>query len=87
MLKDSKQKTSEVKIDPEILILELSELYPEVVDFLIQEYEFHCVGCIMAGFESLRQGAEAHGIVGEDFDEMCKRINAIINAPKDPNKA
>jgi hypothetical protein len=78
MLKDKQKLT----IDPDILILELSELYPEVVDFLITEYEFHCIGCIMAGFESLRIGAEAHGISGKDFEEMLRRINELINQDK-----
>ena len=81
-------KTSKINIDPDILILELAELYPEVVEFLINEYEFHCVGCIMSGFESLRIGAQAHGIIGSDFDEMMTRIDALVNLPKtDQSKA
>ena len=68
-----------VKIDPDILIMELAETYPQVVDFLINEYEFHCVGCIMSGFESLRQGAQAHGIIGTDFDELITKIDELIN--------
>ena len=79
----SKQKTKKIVIDPDILIIELTELYPEVIDFLISEYEFHCIGCIMSGFETLRQGAQAHGIINKDFDEMISRMEAILN-PETP---
>ncbi len=72
------QAKTKVNIDPDILIMELAESYPQVVDFMINEYEFHCIGCIMSGFESLRQGAQAHGIIGSDFDEMMARIDALI---------
>lgn len=80
MAKTTKSKRKrKVHIDPDILIIELTELYPQVVDFLISEYEFHCIGCIMAGFETLRQGAQAHGIVDQDFDEMIARLDDLIN--------
>lgn len=67
------------QIDPDMLILEITETYPEVIDFLINEYEIHCMGCIMAGFETLRMGAAAHGITDNDFDEMIERVNELIN--------
>ena len=79
----AKRKTKQTKItvDPDILIIELTELYPQLVDFLIEEYEFHCIGCIMAGFETLRQGAQAHGIIDQNFAEMIARLEEILNAP------
>ncbi len=63
-----------------MMILEITELYPEVIDFLINEYEIHCAGCIMAGFETLRMGAAAHGIVEKDFEELIERVNKLINS-------
>jgi hybrid cluster-associated redox disulfide protein len=72
------KKQSKITIDPDILILELTEMYPQATDFLIREYEFHCIGCIMAGFETLRQGAEAHGIIGKDFDELIRRLEKYL---------
>lgn len=75
----SGSKKVQQKIDPDTMILEITELYPEVIDFLINEYEIHCAGCIMAGFETLRMGATAHGINDKDFDEMIERINQLIN--------
>jgi hybrid cluster-associated redox disulfide protein len=79
---ESSKKKGTIEIDPDMLIIDLTERYPLAVDFLISEYEFHCVGCIMAGFETLRQGAEAHGIVGDDFTQMIKRLeNYLKNGP------
>ncbi len=74
-----------VKIDENIKISELAEKYPEVVEFLVSEYGFHCIGCFVSEFETLREGAEVHGIIGEDFDEMILRIENIIDSQKDIN--
>lgn len=68
-----------VKIDPDTTISELAMNHPEVVDFLIHEYGFHCVGCFVSEFESLIEGAQVHGIIGEDFEEMISRAEDIIN--------
>jgi len=69
-----------VKIDPEIKISELAWSYPEVVDFLISEYGFHCIGCFVSEFETLIEGAQVHGIVGEDFEIMLRQVEDIINS-------
>lgn len=67
-----------VKIDPDILVADFAELYPEAVDYLITEYGFHCVGCYVSSFESLREGAAVHGIMGDDFSDMLKNTEALI---------
>lgn len=64
-------------IEPETLISEIAELYPEVVNFLIYEYGFHCVGCFASHFETFEQGAFVHGIVGEDFEELLSKSNEL----------
>lgn len=60
-------------------IQEIIDIYPEVVDFLIEEYEFHCMNCFLADFETLEAGAANHGIIEEDFEEMLFEINLLIN--------
>lgn len=69
-----------VKIDPNIKISELAMKHPEVVDFLISEYGFHCIGCFVSEFETLEEGAQVHGIINQDFEEMIKRAEDIINS-------
>ncbi len=82
-----KLKEQKKQIDPDMLIAEMAEMYPEVVNFLIYEYQFHCVGCFISQFETLRQGAQTHGIEGEDYDEMIEKINEIINSNEDTKTA
>lgn len=75
MKKNSKKK--KLKIPRDIIIEDLAEEYPEVVNFLIYEYGFHCVSCIVSGFERLEDGARVHGIEGDDFEEMLQIINEM----------
>lgn len=69
-----------IKIPKDIIILELQEKYPLAVEFLLNEYEFHCIGCVMASFETLEEGARAHGIEGKDFDKLLKQLEKIVNS-------
>lgn len=68
-----------IKVDPDIVISDLIEAYPEVAEFLIMEYAIHCVGCFANQFDTLRNGASIHGIDGEYFDEMMVGINDKVN--------
>ena len=65
-------------IKSDMLIAEIVEVYPEVIDYLVDEYEFHCVNCVLAGFETLEEGAMAHGIEGKDFKKMLLELNELI---------
>jgi hybrid cluster-associated redox disulfide protein len=66
------------KITSDMLIAEIVECYPEVIDYLVEEYEFHCVNCVLAGFETLEEGALAHGIEGKEFKKLLNNINALL---------
>jgi hydroxylamine reductase len=67
------------KITPEMTIQEIVEKHPDLVQVLISEYGFHCVGCFASQFETLGDGAIVHGIVDEDFEEMLKYLNELAN--------
>jgi len=54
---------------------EIVQKYPEAVPVLF-EHGLHCIGCHAAMYETLEQGAIAHGI---DVDKLLKKINKIIN--------
>lgn len=68
---------AEVKKD--INIRELVEKHPKSIAVLMK-YGFHCLGCVSAQFETLEQGAKAHGI---DVDEL---VNDINKAEKEEDK-
>ncbi|MBN1915642.1 DUF1858 domain-containing protein [Candidatus Dojkabacteria bacterium] len=65
------------KIKKNTIISELAEKYPEIVNFLACEYNFHCAGCSFAKFEELGNAAKVHGVEGKDFEEMLVIINEM----------
>ena len=71
------KKTSK-KITGTTLISEIIENYPLAADYLIDEYEFYCFNCLMAGFETLEEGCLVHGIEGKDFSDLLKEINKLV---------
>lgn len=67
-----------VQITSEMTIQEIVEYYPDLVDVLVSDYGFHCVGCFASQFETLGEGAEVHGIVEAEFDDMLSHLNSLI---------
>lgn len=61
---------------------ELSSTYPELVEVLVNDYGLHCVGCMAAAFETLEEGARAHGFSGKEIAKLVKRLNQIISKDK-----
>jgi len=59
------------KISKEMTFAELMELDSEAAGKLAEKGLF-CGGCPMAQFESIENGAKAHGV---DVDELMKELN------------
>ena len=57
----------------------LVDKYPKLADVLVNKYNLHCVGCFAAAFETLEQGAKAHGMSGKEIEEMVKKLNLEIS--------
>ncbi|MBC7247758.1 MAG: DUF1858 domain-containing protein [Actinobacteria bacterium] len=55
-------------------IQEVVEKNPETIR-VFMEHGLHCVGCAVARFENIEQGALAHGI---DVDALVKDLNAKV---------
>ena len=55
-------------------IIEAVQNHPEILQ-VFAEYGLGCVGCMAARFETLEQGAAAHGI---DIDELVTGLNKVI---------
>ena len=71
--------TDKFKVDPNILISDLTAAYPQVGEYLQLEYGFHCVGCFASEFDTLVEGAQLHGIIGADFAHMLSEVERIIS--------
>ena len=59
---------SEQKITKNMNIEEVIKKHPETVE-IFTKYGFHCIGCAAASFESIEDGAKAHGVTAEEIVE------------------
>ncbi|MBU1118128.1 DUF1858 domain-containing protein [Patescibacteria group bacterium] len=67
------------KITKNILILEIAERYPSLVEILLNKYGFHCIGCSLSAIETLGEGAMAHGLNKKETEEMVEELNEAAN--------
>ena len=56
-------------------IIEAVQNHPEIIE-VFAEYGLGCIGCMAAHFETIGQGAGAHGI---DVDALIEDINKVIS--------
>lgn len=63
------------KITKDMPITKIVGMYPETIA-VFSKYGLHCIGCVAAQFESLAEGAAAHGI---DVDKMVEDLNKTIS--------
>ena len=66
------------KITKNMKIEEIIKKYPETIE-VFARYGFHCIGCAAASFESIEDGAKAHGVT---VDEIVEDLNKIIKNDK-----
>ncbi|MEK7574149.1 MAG: DUF1858 domain-containing protein [Patescibacteria group bacterium] len=64
------------KITKIMTLGEVIEKYPKSVD-VFMKYGLHCIGCSVATWETIEQGATAHGIAGEKMDSLLEELNKI----------
>jgi hybrid cluster-associated redox disulfide protein len=61
-------------ITKDMTIQSVVESNPETIQVFL-EHGLHCIGCSVARFENIEQGAMAHGI---DIDALIKDLNANV---------
>lgn len=59
------------KITKDMLIGEVVKKYPKTVNVMM-DYGLQCVGCHVAAWETVEQGAQSHGI---NVDKMVREMN------------
>jgi len=64
----------EDKIKRDMTIQEVVSNYPETINVFIQ-HGLGCIGCHVAAFENLEQGAMAHGV---NVDDLMRDLNAVV---------
>ena len=65
-------------ITKEMPIGDVVRAHPETIE-VFSKHGLHCIGCAVAAFESIAEGASVHGI---DIDALVADLNTAIAADK-----
>jgi hybrid cluster-associated redox disulfide protein len=60
------------------LMAEIIRRFPQAAKVLISEYGLHCVGCGMAGYETLEAGLTVHGFSKKEMNKIVKKLNQML---------
>ena len=71
-------KKSSNKITKDMAIGDVVSKYPKTIEAFFK-HGLHCVGCAVAAFENIEQGAKAHGI---DVKKLVEDLNKAIKKKK-----
>lgn len=66
------------KITGKTKLVEVIQKHPETFQ-VFQDYGIHCIGCAMAAFETVEEGATAHGI---DVKKFLEDLNKAVKKKK-----
>lgn len=72
-----KKIKSKDKITKDMTFQQVIEKYPNSVDVMLN-YGLHCIGCHVASWETIEQGAAAHGLKKKDIEKMLDEMNKKI---------
>lgn len=64
-----------LKVNKDMTFKEVLDMGPRVVQVFVK-YNMGCVGCAAAKFESIEQGAKAHGV---NLDDLLRDLNEALN--------
>ncbi len=67
-----------MKITAEMSVLDIMNICPPS-QYLLMEYGLHCIGCAMAGDESLEAGLLAHGFTEKEIAALVEELNNLQN--------
>ncbi len=76
--KTIKKKVVKAKISKDMTISKVVAKYPETIEVFL-EHGMGCLGCGIAQFETIEQGATAHGI---DLKKLMDALNKMISKKK-----
>ena len=65
------------KITKDMNLSDLISKYPEAAMVMVK-YGLHCIGCHLAAWETIEEGAKSHGISGKKLEEMLKEMNLSL---------
>ena len=63
-----------MKIDADMLIADILAMNPEMATVLMNK-GMHCIHCVAAAGESLREACYVHGMSDEGLEELVAQLN------------
>ena len=81
--KKVKKKSKKLMITQGMTLSEVVSKHPETIEVFL-EHGMGCFGCGIAQFETVKQGAEAHGIDGK---KLINALNKAVSKKKNYAKA
>ena len=69
------------KVDKNMTLGEVVQKYPKSAEIMMK-YGLHCIGCHVAAWETIEQGAQVHGMDRKEVDKMVEEINSAISKDK-----
>ncbi|MEW6062759.1 MAG: DUF1858 domain-containing protein [Nanoarchaeota archaeon] len=66
-----------MKVTKKTNINKLIEKYPKAARIMFK-HGLHCVGCYVAAFETIEQGARAHGMDKKTVGKMLRELNRTV---------
>jgi hybrid cluster-associated redox disulfide protein len=67
-------------------IAEIIKKYPSAQSTFI-DYGLHCVGCFASEFDTIEQGAKAHGFDDSTIKELVKDLNEFTKEKLESSKS
>ena len=75
---DGKEKEA---ITKDMTLGDVVSRYPEAAMVMVK-YGLLCIGCHVAAWESIEDGARSHGISGKDLKRMLEEMNRAVREHK-----
>ena len=73
------QTKKQFKITRDVPIIEITERFPTLADYLVDEYGFHCIGCPLSYMETLGDGMMVHGLDETEQDGLLRKLNEMAS--------
>ncbi len=68
-------------INKSMTLGEVVEKFPESAEVMMN-YGLHCIGCHVASWETIEQGALGHGMGEKEIEKMVNEMNERISSRK-----
>ncbi|MEM4268312.1 MAG: DUF1858 domain-containing protein [Candidatus Woesearchaeota archaeon] len=74
---NNEKKKDTMVITRKMTLGEAVARYPKTAQVMMS-YGLHCIGCHVAAWESIEDGARGHGLSEQEIDEMITEMNKAI---------